>query len=186
MKDVTFTSLFMSTYGTLEENSRILKKFDSTTGQRVQYKHTEVFANHYKYRSIIDSHNAKRHAPISLETTWATKRWPNRVFAFVLAVTEVNVFLASNYFFKGNHDAMLDFRKKFANAMIDNVYYKQEKAAEVASTPTSPKKRKRKSPRRLFHEYKTLPKNTKFFYGEFAESTMKYPQFKCVGCFRKV
>ena len=56
---------------------------------------TFVFYNHYKFwHDAVDDHNATRHSPISLEVEWATKWWPNRVFAFLLSVTEVNAMLA--------------------------------------------------------------------------------------------
>ena len=42
----------------------------------------EVVHNHYANRDVIDNHNAMRMHPISMEKTWMTSRWPNRVFIF--------------------------------------------------------------------------------------------------------
>ena len=55
--------------------------------------------NHYNYRDTMDEHNAFRHGCVtkhglSLEETWKTTRWENRIFAFILAVSEVNAYLA--------------------------------------------------------------------------------------------
>ena len=60
----------------------------------------EVVHNPYAYRDVIDNHNAMRMHPISMEETWMTSRWLNRVFCFLLAVTMVNVQNAGSYFAK--------------------------------------------------------------------------------------
>jgi hypothetical protein len=45
----------------------------------------EVISNHYQFRGAVDEHNAKRHdgrgtgCGISLEVSWGTTRWENRV-----------------------------------------------------------------------------------------------------------
>ena len=35
---------------------------------------------------------------MSLDATWRTIRWENRVFGFILAVIEVDIYLAMRYF----------------------------------------------------------------------------------------
>ena len=62
------------------------------------FRYTEVVHNHYQYRDVIDNHNSARMHPISMEETWMTMRWPNRVFCFLLAMTMVNVQNAATYF----------------------------------------------------------------------------------------
>ena len=62
----------------------------------------EVIANHYNYCGAVDEHDAYRNGSVtkhglSLEETLKTKRWENRVFAFILAVSEVNAYLAMRY-----------------------------------------------------------------------------------------
>ena len=47
----------------------------------------------------VDAHNRWRHdgganQGLSIEETWDTKRWENRVLAFIIAITEVNAYLA--------------------------------------------------------------------------------------------
>jgi hypothetical protein len=83
MKELDYVMSLMSTYGTLEE-------IDDGGTIRKNFKYTEIIYNHFLYRHAVDDHNNKRHEPISLEVTWATQWWPNRVFAFFLAITEVN------------------------------------------------------------------------------------------------
>jgi len=49
---------------------------------------------HYKYRHAVDDHNNLRHAHPSIEHTITTTRWEIRVFSFIIAVSEVNAYLA--------------------------------------------------------------------------------------------
>ena len=46
----------------------------------------------------MDSHNARREAPFALEETWSTKHWENRIFAYLLALSEVNANLREHHF----------------------------------------------------------------------------------------
>jgi hypothetical protein len=55
-----------------------------------------------------------------LEVVWATKWWPNRVFAFLLAITEVKCQLAMRHFYGAEYKSTLEFRKSFAEALIKN------------------------------------------------------------------
>jgi Transposase IS4 len=183
-KDANFTSLFMSTYGTLEKSGRKVKKFGKVNNQmqRFEYEYTEVFANHYKYRGIIDTHNALRHKPISIEETWATKSWPNRVFAFLLAVSEVNMFQAANYFYDKKYESILEFRQALADKLIYNTYYVKEQQDLVLNSP----RRSRRSSTLDRHILLNLPKKRKFLKTTMVESTSDYPQFKCNSCKRKV
>ena len=67
--------------------------------EKYEFKYLKPYSDHYKYRHMVDDHNNLRHSATSFEDTWATHRWPNRVFAFLLAVTEVNIFLWLRYKF---------------------------------------------------------------------------------------
>ena len=77
----------------------------------------------------MDDHNGKRHSPVSLEVVWGTKRWLNRVFTFVLSITEVNCFLAESHFMSQKCGIMMEFQKQLAFELIQNVYVEQEEAA---------------------------------------------------------
>ena len=79
-------------------------------------KYPEVVHNHFQYHHAVDDHNAKWHSPISIEVVWATKRRPNRVFCFLLSVTEVNCFLAESYSSGQKSDSMLDFGSVFCSS----------------------------------------------------------------------
>jgi hypothetical protein len=118
MKEPDYVMQIMSTWQTLREmekgsTARTIKVNGQET--RVTFKYREPFYNHYKYRYLVDVHNQRRHSPISLEDTWATKHWPCRVFAFLLAISEVNAKLASEYFgtVEGKKKLnTIEFRKK--------------------------------------------------------------------------
>jgi hypothetical protein len=53
---------------------------------------------HYKYCHAVDDHNNLSHLLPSIEHTITTTRWEMLVFSFVLAVLEVNAFLAYCFF----------------------------------------------------------------------------------------
>ena len=77
----------------------------------------------------MDDHNGKRHSPISLKVVWATKRWANTVFAFLLSITAVNCFLAELHFMDRKSGSMMEFRKQLAYKLIENDYLEKEEAA---------------------------------------------------------
>ena len=103
MKEPDYVMKIMTTYGGLtvktgqRESKRVyMDKDGENTTKKFQY--TEPFANHFDFRHIVDDHNNLRHQVPAIEEVWATHRWANRVFAFLLAVTEVNCYLAFRYF----------------------------------------------------------------------------------------
>ena len=91
----------------------------------ISFRYPEVVHNHFLYHHAVDDHNGMRHSPISLEVVWATKRWPNRVFAFLMSITEVNCYLAKSYFTRKS-ESMLDFQKSLSHQLIENDYFDQE------------------------------------------------------------
>ena len=84
--------------------------------------------NHYKFRHLVDDHNAKWHSPKSLEVVLATKIWANRAFAFLLAITEMNCMLGFQYFYKEKCDGMLAFQKMLVKELINNTYLQEEES----------------------------------------------------------
>ena len=57
----------------------------------------------YIYCHVVDDHNNYCHnagtkCGLSLETTWVTHRWANRVFAFIIGICEVNTYLTIKAF----------------------------------------------------------------------------------------
>ena len=128
MKDPDYAMSLMSSYGTNQcmgkETQHEWRSGGST--QRTTFQYPEVICNHFLYRHSVDDHNGKRHSPISLEVVWGTKWWPNCVFAFLLAVTEVNVNLAMTYFLGQEVTGQIAFRSKLAHTLIHNRHYNEE------------------------------------------------------------
>ena len=55
----------------------------------------------FRYRHQVRELNNRRHAPIYIKTTWATKFWDDRNFSWYLAVSTVNADLARGHFKNG-------------------------------------------------------------------------------------
>ena len=118
-----------------------------------------------------------------MEVVWATKCWPNRVFAFLLSISEVNCRLAETQFTSQCTDSMLSYRKKLAYELIENAYIKREEIQEQLS----------RSPRRsrwlleeTGHGFVSVPPNKTFKDGRLVSSKSRYPQHKCSRCPREI
>ena len=100
MKEPDYVMQIMTTYGTMKQLGDQKLRHVMVNGSRQvhSFRYPEVVHNHYQYRDVIDNHNSQCMHPISMEETWMTTRWPNRVFCFLLAVTMVNVQNAGVYF----------------------------------------------------------------------------------------
>ena len=96
------------------------------TAKKNKFNFPEVVGNHFLYRHSVDAHNNKQHSPISLEVVWAIKYLPNRVFSFLLSVTEVNVNLVATYFGGQEPTGQINFRKKLAKTLIFNTHYNED------------------------------------------------------------
>jgi len=102
MKEPGYVMKMMATSGSCiaDESCR------STTRQwiegRVQkskeFAYTLPFDNHFRYRHAVDDHNNLRHSLPSWEDTWVTQCWELYVLAFIIAVCEVNTYLAIRFF----------------------------------------------------------------------------------------
>ena len=93
---------------------------------------------------MVDDYNNQRQSPISLEKTWATMWWPNRVFAFLIAVIEVNTYLSAVHIYGFDSMEQLSFRKLLAKELLFNPYLKEDKK-KVAT--------RRKKQQQSAHEY---------------------------------
>ena len=135
MKESDYVTSLMSTYGTNKwcgwEVCRDWK--ENGVKKSTTFRYPEVVDNHFKYRHYVDDHNGKRHSPISMEVVLATKCWPNRVFAFLLSISEVNCWLAETQFTSWHTDSMLSYRKKLTYELIENAYIKREELQEQLS-----------------------------------------------------
>ena len=138
----------------------------------------EVVHNHFKHHHAVDDHNARQHSPISIEVVWATKCWPNCVFAFLLSITEVNCFLAESYFTTRKSDSMMEFRKSLVHQLIENRFLEQESRAEH--------RRSARIQQSIGHGLLHLPPFKKILNGRIVNAKSRYPQKKCDRCHRGV
>lgn len=129
LKEPDYITMLMGTFGSelgAGDNGKVTRTVNdenSNSVSKIAFELTEPFHFYYKYRGVVDAHNARRHSPISLEETWATKTWEHRVFAFVLSVCEVNTFLvAANEYGGKQEEEYLQMRKKLAESLIKNTY----------------------------------------------------------------
>jgi hypothetical protein len=124
MKEPDYVMKMMATGGVLETNDscKMAKRGNGPTVVHFQY--TKPIDLHFCYRHAVDDHNNLRHVQpnIEIEGTWLTTCWPIRVFAFLLAIAEVNMFLALCFFVWSKEDRMelVNFRRKFSGLMIMN------------------------------------------------------------------
>ena len=168
----------ISTYGSLHThpNQKESVRTDDKGKLLKTFKYTEVIANHYNYRGAVDEHNAYRHGcgkkhGLSLVETWKTTRWANRVFAFILAVSEVYAYLAMRYFGELNM-TQLEFRKNLALEFIRNTL---ERGAEEERP-----ERRRNTRQNTLHKITTAPPHSGFEGRKWVKKyKQKYQQHKC-------
>ena len=175
-KEPDYTMMLMSTYGCLNINDDQKASVRNVNGEVKEFKYTEVIGNHYRYRGSVDEHNSKRHDGgtgngLSLEKTWHTSRWENRVFAFILGISEVNAYLAWK-FFGGNTESLLEFRKQLAFELVFN-----EEGDDSNSDGDGGDSKRRKLRSQGRHDLITLAKGT----GPKPNKVYKlnYQQFTC-------
>ena len=104
-KEPEYVMKIMATWMTLEEldGEDTRQEYKGWDGQSLArlLKYRQPFGFHFRYRHEEDDHNNRRHDPISIKRTCETMFWPDRKFAWYLAVTEVNTALADGHFRKG-------------------------------------------------------------------------------------
>jgi hypothetical protein len=130
MREPDYIMSMMATGGRLlaDETCKQTKRSWLENGvQRVkEFVYALPFDWHFRYRHAVDDHNNLRHAVPSIEETWVTTRWECRVFAFILAVSEVNAYLIYRYFVHPTRSdgpsTLLEFRRKLAWQLINNPY----------------------------------------------------------------
>ena len=102
-----------------KETVRIRKENGEDVMKKFKYK--LPFDWHFSYHHAVYYHNNLRHALPSIEDKWVTDWWDCRVFAFILAISEVNAFLILHYFvYCGLHwegmPTLLEFCRKLVGA----------------------------------------------------------------------
>jgi hypothetical protein len=141
LKEPSYVMKMMATGGPLIVNDDCEpQKRYWTEGGVHQSKMTQLplpYHWHYKYRHAVDDHNNLRHSLPSIEGTIMTTRWAMRVFSFVLAVSEVNAFLAYRFFCRPDPVPTLQsFRHKLAWQLIKNKWLVTENANEQNTVAT--------------------------------------------------
>ena len=99
LKEPDYIMILMSTYGSLSCNVNQRDSVRIVNGVPKIFKDNVVVGNHYKYQDAVDAHNANQHdcGPKNGIPTWKTSRWLCSVFAFILAIVEVNSYNAMKY-----------------------------------------------------------------------------------------
>lgn len=181
MKDPEYVTTLMATFGALDEvegnKAKAIRSWSEEDGSlsRAVFQYTEPYHYYYEYRGVCDQHNARRHAPISLEQTWATKTWEHRVFAFILAISEINAYLvAVNKYGFAAKLVMLELRKKLAYALIYNTF--DQAAATRASNQEGESDDDEGD-----HEMMTAPLFAQKYDGSswVKSDVQRYPQHRC-------
>jgi hypothetical protein len=183
MKDKDWVMKLMSTYGGLMDHPThpaVRRVFKNNNGSYTNkfFKYKEPFANHYLYRHAVDDHNHLRHAVPSIEATWVTHRWANRVFAFLLAISEVNAYKAFIYFkWHANPDYIMslnEFRRKLAMALIHNEYL-------LTSDESNNSRKRRRGRDEVQHVLTSAPPHAKKFHRSkwLLTAVAKYQQYVC-------
>ena len=105
--------------GSDREHSRVWT--EDGVSKSATFKYAEPFTLHFTYWHAVDDHNNLRHSLPSWEDMWVTQRWELRVLAFVIAICEVNAYLAI-CFAEGkiSMPTLLNFRKKYGWQLIMN------------------------------------------------------------------
>ena len=125
----------------------------------------------------MDDHNNRRQSPISLEKTWSTMWWPNGVFAFLIAVIEVNTYLAAVHLYGYDKMEQLSFWKLLAKELLFNPYLKEDKKGAAT---------KRKKQQQAANEFRMIPRGMKFSGPHLVQAASDYPQRRCIDCGKKV
>lgn len=181
MKDPSYVTMLMATFGNLEpvgdEKAKASRSWKDENGAetRAIFQYHEPFHQYYQYRGVCDMHNARRHSPISLEETWATKTWEHRVFAFILAICEINTYLVAIHKYAFAPDlVVLTLRKQLAQALIQNTF---DRGAAAAAS----RRENDDYMAKCEHEVVTAPQFALKYDGNswIFSQRQRYPQHKC-------
>ena len=177
MKEPDYTMKLMSTYGglTVEPGEKETKRYEN--GEKHIFRYTKKISHHFKYRHMVDDHNNLRHSNPSFEDTWVTVTWAFRVFAFLLAITEVNLYLFLRWkcwrTLHENCPTLHQFRKRLAFCLIENKYFVSEEAEKKVLRSSTSKQHK-------IERCPTFAK--KFSLGKWdCSAKAMYQQHRCTG-----
>ena len=121
MKEPDYVMMIMTTYSTLVEFGEEKRQYMVNGVKHVTtFQYPEAVYNHYCYHDVIDNHNSFRMHLLSMEETWMTMHWPNRVFSYLFAITMVNVQNVATYFLNKPKMESLQSRQLIAKELINN------------------------------------------------------------------
>jgi hypothetical protein len=186
MKEPDYVMMMMATYGNMDEVAngtakRTYQQDGRATTRNFRYK--TPFYNHFKFRHQVDDHNAKRHAPISIEDCLGARRWDIRQFSFLLAITEVNVKLALEFGkAKDKTSSMLAFRKRLAKALVFNHWFLQEIKDETQVAVASGTRNRRGNHHHDLLRRKPYTGKYNPAIRNFVKTKKRYVRLKCCNC----
>ena len=165
MKKPNYVMCMMATGGALIADETCKMATQGMGRDKVHFRYTLPYDWHFRYRHAVDDHNNLCHSLPSLEDTWVTRSREIHVFAFLLAITEVNVYLVLRFFvYVGTMSAFLpnyiDFRRKLAWHMAESPT--ASSISEDHSIATAP-------------NYASEYRNRRWI----CDATSKYPQYTC-------
>ena len=133
MKDPHYVLRIMDTGGRLLEDDKcketvIIWKENGDAVKNFKYKVPIDW--YFYYRHAVDDHNNLRNSLPSIEVTWVTDWWECWLFAFILAISEINEFLITCYFVycrlrREGISTLLEFFRKLAGQLINNISIKE-------------------------------------------------------------
>lgn len=182
MKEPNYIMRMMATGGALLADETCKMTTRVFNGVTKTFQYLKPFDWHFRYRHAVDDHNNLRHATPSLEGTWLTLRWEIRVFTFLLAITEVNVYLTlKSWHFVGDKaselPSILEFRRKLAWLFIKNPHLQEEEngtnGVEVPFLPPMWST--------FDHTIETAPAHAKAYHNRqwIKTATSPYQQYAC-------
>eukprot|EP00043_Microstomoeca_roanoka_P016037 m.161606 g.161606 ORF g.161606 m.161606 type:complete len:381 (-) comp16378_c1_seq2:150-1292(-) len=182
LREARFAMLLMATCFTTVtlEDSRAIRHRRLTDGTPVHFELPDVFHVYYRARHAVDDHNKLRVAFTSIEQKVLTKSWALRQLQFVLAITEVNAYLAFKRWVQPQVQLkMRDFRRLLARQLLDNPWL-QEEGLRPKRSKTSPC---------VEHEHRTTPAYSTWDGSQFVidpkHNKTRVRQRKCRDCSKR-
>ncbi|KAL3793797.1 hypothetical protein ACHAWO_013675 [Cyclotella atomus] len=121
MKESDYVMRIMATGGSLITDDTCKIAHRGVGANRVSFPYMKPYDWHFRYRHSVDDHNNLHHSLPSIEGSWTTDQWALCVFQFLLAISEVNCYLAFKYFvWDETVPTLVEFRRYLAWALINN------------------------------------------------------------------
>ena len=171
MKEPDYVLMLMTTYGNENRIGRQLTRKHEGTSFSFQYPY--VCHMHYTHRDSVDNNNSRQMFPIAIEEQVKTIRWALCVFQFLLAVTEVNCYLARLKIFDCKPEEQVDFRYYLAQEMINNPYLGTGGVITRSESNDDGLDG---------HKKLSIPKKKTFKGSQLVETQCSYIQLKCKDC----